>query len=116
MHTKVHVYFFLLLLLKNMSLVACLSMNGNIRTFKINQEYVNLYFENKMGFCGKIDCLNAFVVGNVVDKKDTPNPYCEKLGFDLVYSDIIILGSDENGDACDIEIELFYKWLRKNHV
>lgn len=95
--------------------VVCLKPDGGIRSFDMNHKKVNLFFDNEeYEICGAIDeeCIIALGYsaknkGENIFSIEYPN-YFEK-----TYGDILLVGSDNDGEACDINLENIWKMFPK---
>ena len=86
----------------------CLVLNSN-KTYEIkvlDHETLNNLL-GKITFVGGIPELKAFVVGSLDPVQKIINPFCtNKTYFDEhVRGDVIIIGSDDNGNAMDLDCE-----------
>ncbi len=81
--------------------------NGDVQEMWSNHKDLSSHFDgNDFTFCGAIDeCLAvAICESNLSDKP--MNVFSEKFDnfFDASRGDIILIGSDENGMACNLDI------------
>ncbi len=90
--------------------VVCLSVDGSVRSFRIEQERAYTHFGGKeVGFCGAIVDLNVVALTAMDDDEDdTKNVFCVRFPhfFEKPTShEILLIGSDERGEACDVEVD-----------
>ena len=89
-------------------IIICLSSNGNIRSFPIQQTLAYTHFEgNSISFCGAIPSLNIVALARKTRREqDQLNPFSMTFSnvFEKTYGDILLLGTDENGEECDVDV------------
>tara|TARA_B100001741_G_scaffold312788_1_gene317016 strand:- start:1392 stop:1691 length:300 start_codon:yes stop_codon:yes gene_type:complete len=89
-----------------MNLVLCLCPDGKTRSFSIDHKNLNVIFDNQtLQFCGSLE--NAVAVARLHPREhDETNVFTLKYPqyFDVTKGDILLLGSDEKGFACDIDL------------
>lgn len=98
-----------------MSIVMCLHANGQTKSFILNHKEVNLYFQGEFTFCGSIPNLNAVAITRLTPKQDDIiNTFSKAFpnDFDTTYGDILLIGSDENGEECDINVANILQYLK----
>ena len=92
-----------------MHAAVCLHKNGEITSVIVDQSKLREYFNADVQLCGAIDELNAICVSRrKTDDKEEINFFCEKFKsfFDEnIRGDILLVGSDENGSACHLNVE-----------
>lgn len=90
-----------------MNLVICLSPDGKTRSFKLDHKMAHALFDNQsLQFCGAVK--NAVAVTRLTPREDdATNVFAMKFPqyFDSTKGDILLLGSDANGGACDLDVE-----------
>lgn len=61
----------------------------------------------KITFVGAIPVLEAFVVGSIDPVQKILNPFCKNKNYfeENVKGDVIVIGSDENGNGMDLDCE-----------
>ena len=93
----------------------CLSSNGQTRSFYFDQSSIHTYFGgNSVSFCGSIPSLNVVAVAKQhPDETDVLNEFSVnfKTFFETTYGDILLVGSDEFGNECDVNINKIYTLL-----
>ena len=87
----------------------CLKADGIIRSFRMDQSNLNQYFDyHEYGFCGAIRDLNIVAVARTIHEDYAEsNRFTEMFPdyFEPACGDILLLGSDEDGNACDVDVE-----------
>ena len=95
--------------------VLLLKENGNTEALEICQKNAyKLLKSQEIGFCGALYELNAFALKKAnINEKDKINLFSVNFPkyFEETYGDILIVGSDEQGEECDIDIESLKKAL-----
>ena len=86
----------------------CLHPDGRTRSFALNHKEANIYFErDSITFCGSIPDLNIVAIARQYPKpEDKLNEFSNNFpyAFDETYGDILLIGSDKDGEECDINI------------
>ena len=99
-------------------MVVSLSANGTIRSFRMDHRKVRYFFGNEdIGFCGAIDELRVVAMARTERREnDALNMYSLKYPrlFEKSYGDILLLGSDKNGEACDVSVSEITKIILEN--
>lgn len=85
-----------------------LKADGSIEPIAVNQSKAHLLFDNDIEICGAIDICDAVAVSRKSKREyDIINPFsvshphyfeCDCFG------DVLLVGSDQNGDPCDVDI------------
>lgn len=95
--------------------VLFLNSLGVIKSFKLNHKISHILFDcADIQFCGAIDEFNAIAICRKKPRDtDQVNFFSEKFPefFDKCFGDILLVGSDNNGDACDLNIAELNKLL-----
>ena len=99
----------------NVPNIICLHANGSIHSFKLSHKKVYTYFAgDSITFCGAITQLNVVAIcrkeHHTEDKLNTFSIQFTDF-FDKIYGDILLIGSDSEGNECDIDIEAVKKLL-----
>lgn len=91
-----------------LSTILRLSPRGHMETIRLEHKRISTHFNgDKISFCGAIPDLNVFAVSRKERcEDDIVNMYSEKFPsiFEKTYGDILLVGSDENGQECDFDI------------
>ena len=86
----------------------CLILNVN-KTHEVRLlDHENLEsLLGKITFVGAIPELEAFVVGSIDPVQKSLNPFCENKDYfeENVKGDVIVIGSDANGNGMDLDCE-----------
>jgi len=80
---------------------------------KIDHQLLKEYFQSSISFCGAICEFDAIAVCSN-SKIGKENKICKQFPSffdDVIYGEIILLGSDANGQACDLDVEKIIKFL-----
>ena len=97
------------------TIVLLLKENGDTETYKICQKNsFQVLKSNEVSFCGALYEFNAFALKKArVDKKENINIFSFKFPeyFEETYGDILLVGSDDQGQECDIDIDSLKKIL-----
>jgi len=97
--------------------VVCLKTDGGIHSFEMDHTNVNLFFNNeKYGICGAIN--DQFIIGlGLIGRDKEENIFSVKYPnfFDNTHGDILLVGSDSSGEACDVNMETICKLFSENN-
>jgi hypothetical protein len=87
-----------------MHTVALLTLDKKIDFFTYNHNKLKEYFNDDFEFCGAIYDLNIVALTRKT-QTSKKNFISETLpmNFDPTYGDILLIGSDEQGQACNID-------------
>lgn len=101
--------------IRKMPIVMCLHPDGTTRSFTLNHNKAYTYFGNgSITFCGSIPDLNLVAIARRQPQEgDKLNEFSKKFpnSFDSTYGDILLVGSDQNGEECDVDILETLKYL-----
>lgn len=96
------------------STVIVLKENGDIEKVKIDHKKLHEFLCGDLTFVGGVDELRLFAVGRLTPPDAAmKNPWCcSETYFDIpVFGDVVMLYSDENGLAGDVDADAFACWL-----
>ena len=93
-----------------MNTIVQLDPDGSFSSFSVDHKKIHALFDgHKFGFCGAIPDLNIFALGfdslefDSFEKNE--NVYSKMFSFfDETYGPIFLVGSDEDGEACDVDV------------
>ena len=101
-----------------MNKVICLKTDGGIRSFEIDHKKVNLFFDNnEYGICGAIDEHFVIGLGSTHDVKEE-NAFSKEYPqyFEKTHGDILLVGSNQHGEACDVNVYAICKLFSKDCI
>ena len=87
-------------------LVISLSSDGKTRSFDLDHKLAHMLFDGEpLQFCGAVENAVALTRLNPLEK-DTSNLFAIKFPqyFEPTLGDILLLGSDVDGFACDLNV------------
>ena len=91
-----------------MNKVLTLKDDGSWVELDLDHEAIRVFFGgDDFHFCGNLEDLNVVAVSRKTARPfDSLNPYSSKKTeyFDTVYGDILLIGSDQNGRSCDVNV------------
>lgn len=93
--------------------VVILHPNGRLEPHHLPHDTLYTFFEDNIHFCGAIDDALAFGVAR--DRaEDVENVFAERFPalFTSTKGPIVLVGSDEDGLACDVDVDLIRRLLR----
>ena len=82
---------------------------------KLDHQLLKEYFQNSISLCGAIYEFDAIAVCSDL-KIGKENKICKKFPSffdDVIYGEIILIGSDANGQACDLNAEKIMEFLNQ---
>lgn len=100
-----------------MSVVVLLGKDGTLRKRIADQTKLHDELGGDVTFVGGIDDLHVFAVGRRTPRADDAlNPLCSNAAhFDApVKGDVILIGSDANGNAQDVDLDGVAKWFEQH--
>ena len=93
------------------NVIMCLSQNGTIKSFSMDHSSLHKYFGNSktLEFCGSIEQYYAVAIcehSTQTENTNQINFYSKHYPcyFTQVYGDILLVGSNEEGLACDLNV------------
>ena len=93
--------------------VILLKQSGETDIVEVDHKDLNKILQTeRICFCGALYEHNAFALCKFEKKStDYVNVFTKKFPqfFEKAYGDILIVGSDENGDECNIDIDVLLK-------
>ena len=95
--------------------IILLRESGTWEMVYMDHKKLHLYYGNHpIAFCGGLqDCV--FVCRSIPDEKDGKNCFAEQFPqyFEAeTHGDVLVVGSDENGAACDVDVECVMSALK----
>jgi hypothetical protein len=89
-----------------MNIVISLSPDGQTRSFYLDHKLAHMFFDGKsLQFCGAVENAVALTRLNPLEK-DISNLFAIKFPqyFEPTLGEILLLGSDVDGLACDLDV------------
>ena len=91
-----------------------LSYDGTLHEMWSNHKDLCTHFDGPFTFCGAIHACYAFAICSLNQTDKPTNMFSQIFNdfFDTCNGDIILVGSDMNGMACDLDIDKLYDILQ----
>lgn len=98
-----------------MNTCVLLKYTGEIEKLQLDHKQLKEYFENDITFVGAINDCQVVAVGKA-NYVENENKLCvDKNMFDVpVFGDVLLIGSDKNGEAVDVNYKKVVETLQKS--
>jgi len=96
-----------------MNLVLSLCADGRTRSFQLNHTLTHVFFDyQSLQICGAVE-NGVAVARRHAREHDVVNVFSAKFPqyFEYTLGDILLLGSDQDGEACDLDVSKIIRIL-----
>ena len=93
------------------NLAVVLDTNGSIRSLHLDHSKLKQYFKEEFGFCGAINTCRVVALAKLDSGMDPINIFTTRFPqfFESTHGQILLVGSDDVGEACDVDIDAIRK-------